>query len=320
MFETNNTHNLQAAISKLRSLHDGDSGVVDTIACGAAAIPELKAILFSREPSGIYEIRRNAVEALAGLHAFDVLRDFLSAPRDITDPIERTGEDAIINAAARVLGKRPDSRDLPLLYSLMRVRPLAGVIETLGQFRQPAALPFFIDALGDDFLRRSAEDAILHLGTGAIRDLVLAALDRTPLGDRELPRSISRRRSVLQLLEALAVTRALLPPAFFRIVEDDDPWIALRATCLCLPHMTQTQASHAVAGLIRHLKSPDDLLAREIEDILVEQYPLVSAAVDEADAERHDTVPIWRTTDHTHLTLARVKARTANTLGGRVHG
>ena len=35
-------HRIELAISRLRSLHDGDRGVVDVVACGAQAIPALR--------------------------------------------------------------------------------------------------------------------------------------------------------------------------------------------------------------------------------------------------------------------------------------
>jgi len=98
------------AMDKIRSLHDGDLGVLDAVDCGPAAIPALRALLFEREPSGLYEVRRRAVDALAALGAHDVLMDFLGTYHDVTDPIERLGEDAVINAAALALvpAKEPD--------------------------------------------------------------------------------------------------------------------------------------------------------------------------------------------------------------------
>jgi hypothetical protein len=92
---------LRAAIDKLRSLHDGDRGVIEIAACGRRAIPALRALLFERGPSGLYEPRCLAVKALGALEAYDVLIEYLNAPRAIVDPIERVGEDAVLNAAAR---------------------------------------------------------------------------------------------------------------------------------------------------------------------------------------------------------------------------
>jgi hypothetical protein len=309
VLEASHPPDIQTALARLRSLHDGDMGVVDTIACGSAAIPELKEILFSREPSGIYETRRHAVEALAGLHALDTLRHFLAIRRNIQDPVERTGEDAVMNAAARALARSPDIQDLPLLFQLAKERPLAGVIETLGKFRQPDALPYFIDALGDDFLRASAEGAILNLGQRVVRPLIHAALDRSPLTGRERSSSIARRRSVLRLLGKLELRGDHLPPAFYRLIDDEDGWISFLATDLCLPYLTESQMKHAAKTSLLHLRTADDLLAHEIEDFLVAQYPLVEAEITIAEGQQHSSLPVWRTRDHTYLTLGRVKQR-----------
>jgi hypothetical protein len=319
MLETVHHPGVHAALARLRSLHDGDMGVVETIACGDAAIPELKEILFSREPSGIYETRRHAVEALAGLRALDVLREFLAGHRDIRDPVEQTGEDAVMNAAARALGRMPDTRDLPLLIQLAREHPLAGVIETLGTFRRLDALPYFIRALGDDFLRPSAERAIMHLGRKAVRPLAEAALDRGPMFERESSSSIVRRRSVLRLLGALPTRREDLPAAFFQLVDEKDGWIGFLAIDLCLPHLSKQQSLHAVRASIRYLKSADDLLAHEIEDLLVAHYPLVAADIAELQKQHHETEPVWRVTDRTYSTLERVQKRTCKPDSGAAH-
>jgi hypothetical protein len=77
---------VERAIAKLKSLQDGDTGVIDAIACGRQAVPALRRILFERERSGLYQTRRRAVEALAGLAASDVLIEFLETDRVYRGP------------------------------------------------------------------------------------------------------------------------------------------------------------------------------------------------------------------------------------------
>jgi hypothetical protein len=98
---------LTEAINRMMSLHDGDRGLLEVVACGKEAIGPPRFLLFKREPSGIYEPRRRVASALRSLQAYDVLREFLALRREISDPVERTGEDAVINAAARELMCRP---------------------------------------------------------------------------------------------------------------------------------------------------------------------------------------------------------------------
>ena len=132
---------VERAIAKLKSLQDGDVGVLDVIACGKQAIPALRRVLFERERSGLYQIRCRAIEALAGLKASDVLVEFLEAERMITDPVERVGEDAVINAAARALPNVHDPRVFALLLRLARHSHLTGVIRRVGRVRQGGGHP-----------------------------------------------------------------------------------------------------------------------------------------------------------------------------------
>jgi hypothetical protein len=133
---------LPEAINRMMSLRDGDRGLLEVVACGKEAIGPLRFLLFKREPSGIYEPRRRVASALRSLQAYDVLREFLALRREISDPVERTGEDAVINAVARELRCRPRETDFPLLLDVLRWRILASVIESAGAFEKPEAIPY----------------------------------------------------------------------------------------------------------------------------------------------------------------------------------
>jgi hypothetical protein len=311
MSETTPHHSLGTAITRLISLHDGDAGVVEAIACGPAAIPALQSILSSRDPSGLFETRRRAVQALQGLRAFDALREFLSMPRDIVDPVERTGEDAVINAAARALGQNVDTRDMPLFFALVKTRPLAGVIDALGKYRQIRALPVFIHALGDDFTRFAAENAIRKLGFKAQSALLEAALEPDRPGASESSSSVSRRRGVLKLLQSAGLSKDSIPYGFAKLIRDHDPWISLWSCRLCLLHLEEQEKSEAMTRLIDLLQNADELLAEEIEDCLVENYNRVRDIIEATDTDGPETgsVPVWRSRDYTRRAFARVKRR-----------
>ena len=62
-----------------------------------------------------------AVRALAALEAYDVLIEYLNAPREVADPVERVGEDAVINAAAYALAGLHEERILELLLKLAEI-------------------------------------------------------------------------------------------------------------------------------------------------------------------------------------------------------
>ena len=303
---------LRKAIAKLKSLHDGDVGAVETIACGAAAISPVRAILFAREPSGLYETRRRAVEVLSALKAYDVLREFLEAPHDFDDPVEQTGDDAVVNAAARALGELGDTKDLPLLLALLRHRRLAGIIEAVGRFRRIEALPYFIGALADDFTRPSAEAAILKLGAKARPALLESVQQRQPPAGHEVDSSRQRRRSALRLLLDIGIPGAFVWPPLHGLVHDPDPWVAMLAARLCLASKMNREKRHAIARLIALLKYPDALLIAEIEDCLTAHFEQAFSAIAQAietGSSLADPDAPWWLQDKALAALLRVKAR-----------
>jgi len=90
-----------AALVRLMSLAQGERGFIDVVACGPGIVSKLRRLLWRRDSTGIYEPPCRVVEALALLRAREALIEFLDTDRDIQDPIERAGEDAVVNAVAR---------------------------------------------------------------------------------------------------------------------------------------------------------------------------------------------------------------------------
>jgi HEAT repeat protein len=214
---------LGPAIERIRSLHDGDRGVVEAASHGACAIPALRQLLFETDRSGFFETRLRAVEALVLIGAHDVLIEFLESCREIADPVARLGEDAIINAAARALSGVEEPRVFPLLMSLAEKRIRPGIIAALGAFRRVESIPHLVAALAEDESRPSAEAALLDLGEAA-RDALLATARREPFTDCESESRLRQRRSALALLAQIGV-----PPQAWRrlreIMQDRDPRI-----------------------------------------------------------------------------------------------
>jgi len=272
---------IDRAIGKLISLRDGDMGVVDVAACGKRAIPALRSILFAREPSGLYEPRRRAVEALARLGARDVLIEFLSASRMITDPVERTGEDAVINAAARAIAASPDDRVIPLLLDLAERRPLAGIIEALGELRCQAAVPSIIKGLEEDFTRHAAEQALRRLRRPARAALLEAAIRRLPSEARESVSSKRRRCSALGLIAEFGPLGKKTWLPLRPLMRDEDPAIAAIACRICLSMASNDEKAAAIWRLTNLLATADWLLSGEIEDCLVTHFDFAEKIVGE---------------------------------------
>ncbi len=193
----------ESAIEKLKSFRDGDVSIQAVVACGRGAIPGLRALLFEREPSGLFEARVRAAEALSALWAHGVLLEFLSANREVTDPVERLGEDAVINAAAKALAYRSDPGLFEVLMRLAHRPCLTGVIFALGTFRKAEAIPLLVEALSEDVSRLTAEKALARMGTVA-RPALIDVADR-PIGchERESESQLRQRRSARKLLSEI---------------------------------------------------------------------------------------------------------------------
>jgi HEAT repeat protein len=261
---------LSLAIEALRSLHDGDRGVAETIALGKEAIPPLRELLFEREPSGLFETRRRAVEALASLGAYKTLVDFLESSPNIADPVERLGEDAVINAAARALRDLREPCVFRLLISLIERRgALPGVVMALGGFRRAEAIPHLINALAEDESRAEAEAALREVGALAHDSLIVEALpDPTPT-DRESESRLRQRRSALALLVQSGI-RPREWPALRNIMDDRDPRLALLACRLCLSCAPKSERREAIARLRSLLPGADIPLRLDIEQSLMQ--------------------------------------------------
>jgi hypothetical protein len=300
---------VQRAIKRLASLHDGDMGVIDAVACGTRAIPALRAILFTREPSGLYETRRRAVEALSWLHADDVLIEFLHTRRHIVDPVEQTGEEAVNNAAARALVECTDIRVTPVLLHLTEGPPLAGVIEALGKRGCVEALPYFIKVLAEDFVRPAAEAALRSLGERARIALLKAATLRTPSDRPETLSSKRHRRSAFALYAELGSPLKEEWSEVYGLISDGDPEIAAMACELSLATVNDFAKVVAVLRLIDLLSSADWSLGEKIEDCLVKHFDTARVFIEEV--LRHDQATVNYDSPHARAMrgLRRVTTR-----------
>jgi hypothetical protein len=269
---------------RLQALYHADLAVLDLVALGPAAIPALRRFVFRREPSGIYQPRCHAVSALAALKAEDALLEFLEAAPDtaISDPVQRTGEDAVINAAARALIDRRDDRVFAALMSIAKCRRLAGVIEALGEMRRAESIPYLVAGLAEDFTRREAEAALRKYGANARLALATVALNPIPSAEFETVSSLRTRRSAVAVLRDIGVTLAewaTLRP----LMEARDEWLASLACSLGLSGAQPTpDRIAAVRRLIPLLGSSDWLLVEVIEGWLAADYDVTSRVMAEA--------------------------------------
>jgi hypothetical protein len=259
---------VQRAVAKLKSFQDGDLAVLEVVACGDRVIPSLRSLLFDREPSGLYQVRTRAVDALAQLGAQNVLKEFLGAIRDLADPVERLGEDAVINAAARALAHSGDPGTFELLVRLACRPCLDGVIYALGTLRQAKAIPLLIEALSEDGSRLIAEAALKKMGAATRSALIETAIRHSGSHEHESESRLRQRRSALKLLAEMGVSHRIWQ-ALGHLMRDKDTRIAVLACEICLAKGSPSEKSEAVLHLLRLYAGADWTLRDEIERYLV---------------------------------------------------
>jgi HEAT repeat protein len=214
-----------AAVARLRSLHDGESVLPAVVGLGPVVRAPLAALLHEREPSGIYQPRCLAARALGLLHADDALLDFLRQPRFPDSPVERAGEEAVVNAAARALGRHRPERALDLLIEIGCQRPhLDGVIEALAGYVRAEAIPALVEALAEDVSRPQAEEGLRAIGAPGRPLLLAVAYDRDP--DTETHRR--QRHGALSVLLDIGTPDGAAP-ALHALISDPDDSIAAAA-------------------------------------------------------------------------------------------
>ena len=258
---------IEHAVGRLKSLHDGDTGLLEVIKLGPDVVPALRRLLFAPEPSGLHQARHRATEALAALGAFDVLADFLRSRRPIVDPVERLGEEVVIGAAARAIARLREEWVYRLLSDLAAHWRVTGVLAGLGSFHRKDSIEIFVSALGEDELRLTAEAILRGFGRAVRPTLIAAALDRGDARNSESESHLRKRRSALGLLLEIGIPtkkwRVLRP-----LLGDSDRQIALLACRICFELGSAQDLARSARRLV-DLRSGADWLEQErIDDLL----------------------------------------------------
>ncbi|MBI5244665.1 MAG: hypothetical protein HY922_13435 [Elusimicrobia bacterium] len=264
---------LDALVSRLELLRDGEQLVRDLIAQGPKAIAPLRRFLIDGRPSVTCQPRQRAVEALAGLHAKEVLMEYIRQPRHIPNPVTRLAEEAVEITAARALRAWPTPEVVALLLELAGAHLQPGILETLGEFRVREAIPFFIFGLEDDVCRSAAEGALRKLGAPAQEALVDAALSAAPSKEGESPSSLRRRRSAMRLLAEMKLAAREVWPRLSRMLEESDPDLLVSAAQMAAGAGSPAERGQAMRSLLAAWPSADWRLQEQIGGCLIELCP-----------------------------------------------
>jgi len=299
---------VQELVERLNALKDGDNAVAELLECGRKAIEPLRRFLLHGKPSHIFQPRQRAVEALAALGAKEVLIEYLIRDEEIPDPVDRYGEEAVQSTAARLLARWRDDDVYDVLLPLLRRKPMPGVIETIGEFGRTEAIPYLVDALGDDVSRGPAEEALRKAGEVARPALLNAAVTPDPSAAEESPSSLRRRRAALRLLARVSLS-AEEWGRLAVLTRDGDPEIAARTGRIALLVADERWKDRAVRRLVELLPQVDSFLQAEIESWLAPHADTAQGALDEEIALRRLAAPAGSSADAAVRLLLAVRKR-----------
>lgn len=299
---------VQRLIDQLESMHREEEAVASLVALGSSAIEPLSRYLLEGKPSKLFQPRLGAVKALAGLGARKVLISYLSRKKEISDPEERFGEEAVASAAARCLAAWPDEDTYRFLLQLSECRRLIGLIDALAEFQATEAIPYFERALEDDFYRPAAEKAFLKLGATAGEALIKSAVTPLPSASRETPGSLKRRRSALGLLTSIGISAAQWQ-ALRNLLHESDPELTVEVAKLGLRVASTEDRALMARRMIDLLGLAPWPLRGDIEEILVTLKPEAAGEIEEEITQRLQGPEGVQAADVRLRSLLRIKRR-----------
>ncbi|MGA2938904.1 MAG: hypothetical protein ABSF52_17655 [Syntrophobacteraceae bacterium] len=295
-------------IGELESLNTGKQAAERLVEYGPLAAAPLRRFLLEGIPRKIFQPRFWAVEALARLEAKDVLLEYLFQIREIPDPEDRFGEEAVESAAARFLSAWPDEGVYQSLLKLSELRMLLGLIDALGEFRRPEAIPYFERALEDDFYRSAAEEAFLKMGAEARGALASSAMTPLPSLVMETPSSLHRRRSAVRLLYKIGT-----PPEYWQVlrelIHDPDEELFVSASKLGTKIASEEDRATIARRVMKLLSSVPWYLQEDIEEVLVLLGADAAADIEEEISRRMRQPEEARAVDVRLRSLIRVGRR-----------
>lgn len=270
----NHEDDITAMIEVMQVLRGGEEAVGKLVAAGQRAVLPLREFILRGAPSHIFQPRQRAVQALAGLGAYHVLKEYLLNLQESQDPVIRFGEEAVIGTAARALAAWNNDEVFTILMGVARQKTLPGVIAALGSLRRREAAPLFIAALGDDLSREEAMRALMLLGSDAKPDLVAAITKPGRRGDLESPSSILKRRSALRILARMG-WQAERDEVWRTLVDDPDDEVAAIASGMALVEAGDDIVDAALRRLLVIFSHPRWALKWEIKEILMKNAAVV---------------------------------------------
>ncbi|MBM3294795.1 MAG: HEAT repeat domain-containing protein [Candidatus Aminicenantes bacterium] len=295
-------------VTDLESLVSGEEACARLICLGQEAVEPLLRFLLEGKPSGVFQPRMWAVQALAGLGAREALIEYLDRDRPIADPQVRLGEEAVQSEAARALAAWPTEDVYRFLIEQSGRRLLIGLIEALAEFRRPESVPVLERALEDDYYRPAAEKALEKMGSGIRESLVSAAVSPRPDAANEAPSSLRRRRAVLALLGKMGSEPSSWP-ALSGLLEDGDEEVFVAAAKMGAAFAGPAERAAMVERLLKLLTEAPWYLREDIVGLLTVLKAEAEPAIDEEIGRRTAQPESLRAVDKRLWALQKVKRK-----------
>ena len=277
---------IEVLVEQLQDPTQSHGAVLALAMEGQDAVQPLTKFLLSSEPSSLSEPRLLAVECLSIIGGMEALDALLSVSMvrlgEISDPITRLAEEAVVSRAALALADFPDEpRARETLLDLLQEKPLTGVAEAFFKLKDPRALPGLVSWLEEDFVAEAAWRAIAACGSAAIPSLLQSLTEKHVRYGSETKASRRRRARILAILCELA------EPSDVTGLEDllEDPaegvrWNVLR---LLINKGSEAQKQRALRVSIEFLDSSDRFMRSECEELLLAHFdlgqPLIEAEI-----------------------------------------
>lgn len=186
-------------VTLLESIRDGENATEQLIAIGKASIPYLERFLLDSPPRSLALGRCRAVRALGQLGACSALIAYFQQYTRPGDAAVLFAEDAVRSAAAQELLHCGSEAVFPTLVNATQERATSGLVQALGEFRRPEAVPVFFELLEDDLCREDAKAALRKIPDAA-RPYAMLMLRGQAAASISGAAASRRRRATLQLL------------------------------------------------------------------------------------------------------------------------
>ena len=246
-FAGSSSAQIESLVLALESLTDGELAVDLLVACGKPAIGPLERFLLRGAARTISLPRCRAVRALGELGARETLVAYLENAHLPADAAVLFAEDAVRSAVARELLHWKSDETFQTLLNAAKQRATMGLIEALGEFCRPAAIPLLFQTLEDDLCRNAAFAALAYM-TEESRSYAILSLQGRTGTELNGPSASRRRRATTELLRKLGIPNDEWNEVS-ALLKDDDPAVVISIVAVGF----QVAAPEEFPSLIRKL-------------------------------------------------------------------